>query len=479
MNRAIAIALLIALLGGGTLRAQQTDDKGTPAAAAQPATPAAAPAPAPAVSVEQAYKKEYALLEAQKRELTARVAQTRQQLDSNRAGLQKQIDALEGRALAAKSEAEALSDELARADELSVAAADNRELVNVTIEQARATLGGLGASELAEPAFAERSESDQLASVFTTATRTLGELNRLRQAQEPFYLADGTQVQGTVIRWGNIAAWGVSAQGSGALVPAGGGQLRLWNAPGQDAAATAQALAKNQLSSPLRIYLFESANAAVSEPAVKTLVSEMRKGGFIGYIILVLGALGLLLVGLRALFLKNAGAAITPIIEAVLRPLGEQRLDDAVAAAKRHKGSAARVVTAALRNLDRDREHLEDIVSESILHESGHLNRFGSFIMVIAAVAPLLGLLGTVTGMIQTFDVITEFGTSDPKLLSGGIAVALVTTEQGLIVAIPMLLLGNLMGGWAERIKDDMEQAALRVVNAYQEVKFTQTRRGV
>ena len=94
-------------------------------------------------------------------------------------------------------------------------------------------------------------------------------------------------------------------------------------------------------------------------------------------------------------------------------------------------------------------------------------DRFGALIIVIAAVSPLLGLLGTVTGMIATFDVITEFGTGDPKLLSGGISIALVTTELGLIVAIPMLLFGNLLSGWAERIKDDMEQAALRVINQF------------
>jgi len=124
-------------------------------------------------------------------------------------------------------------------------------------------------------------------------------------------------------------------------------------------------------------------------------------------------------------------------------------------------------MSAAIRNLDRDREHLEDIVSESILHESSHLNRFGAFILVIAAVSPLLGLLGTVTGMISTFDVITEFGTGDPKLLSGGISIALVTTELGLIVAIPLLLLGNLLSGWAEGIKDNMEKATLRIINQY------------
>jgi len=132
-------------------------------------------------------------------------------------------------------------------------------------------------------------------------------------------------------------------------------------------------------------------------------------------------------------------------------------------------GSAARVVKAAVRNLDRDRAHLEDIISEAILYESGHLNRFGAIILVIAGVAPLLGLLGTVTGMITTFDIITEFGTGDPKLLSGGISIALVTTELGLAVAIPMLLLGNILSGWAESIKDGMEKGALRVINNYSE----------
>jgi biopolymer transport protein ExbB len=202
------------------------------------------------------------------------------------------------------------------------------------------------------------------------------------------------------------------------------------------------------------------------------MASEAAKGGIIGFVILALGAVAMVLVVLRAVFLHRAGSSINRTMDAVAPHVRAHRVEEAIAAAKRFKGSAARVVTASLRNLDRDREHLEDIVSESILHESTHLNRFGSVITMIAAVAPLLGLLGTVTGMIQTFDVITEFGTSDPKLLSGGSATALVTTELGLIVAIPCLLLGNLLGGWAERIKDDMEKAALKVINLYQDVRM-------
>ncbi len=69
--------------------------------------------------------------------------------------------------------------------------------------------------------------------------------------------------------------------------------------------------------------------------------------------------------------------------------------------------------------------------------------------------------------MITTFDMITEFGTGDPKLLSEGIAIALVTTELGLIVAIPTLLLGSLLSVWARNIKRDMEHSALRIINVF------------
>ena len=217
----------------------------------------------------------------------------------------------------------------------------------------------------------------------------------------------------------------------------------------------------------MEVFLYESTQKAIEERAGKTLLSVINSGGTIAWIIVALGALAALLIILRIFFLRGASAS-TGKVDKVVGGLVEQgKLDEALKACKRLKGSTSNVVASALRNLDRDREHIEDIVSEQILHESAHLNRFGTFIIVIAAVAPLLGLLGTVTGMISTFDIITEFGTGDPKLLSSGISIALVTTEVGLAVAIPALIFGNLLSGWAESIKDDMEKAALHVMNRY------------
>ena len=184
--------------------------------------------------------------------------------------------------------------------------------------------------------------------------------------------------------------------------------------------------------------------------------------------IVALGLFALLMVILRSIFLQRASSSTDKVLAETKADLEQGKRDQALQTCQQYGGATGRVMAATIRNLDRDREHVEDIVSEAILHESAHLNRFGAIIMVIAAVSPLLGLLGTVTGMITTFDIITEFGTGDPKLLSGGISIALITTEIGLIVAIPALIFGNLLSGWAESIKDNMEKVALRVINLEQ-----------
>lgn len=455
-HRVLCAVLLLALPLAGHARQD-------PAPAPQPASPAAE-----AVSLEQAYKREYAFLTAQKRELQQRLGEARARFARERAGLDQELAALEGQLVTARAEADALADAVAAAQQAEAVNADNSELVAATLEQAAATLGGLGVDTLAAEDYAALDGRARLDTLFATAQQTLAALGTLRQQQGRFFLRDGSETEGTLLHWGKVASWGVSEAGAGVLVPAGGGRFRLWDAPAE---AAARQLAEGRFSDPMPVYLYENANAAVADPEQATLLGEVRKGGMIGWIIVVLGLAGLLLALLRAVFLKRASASIQDIMDGVAPHLRGGRAEDAIAAAKRHKGSAARVVTAALRNLDRDREHLEDIVSESILHESVHLNRFGALITVIAAVAPLLGLLGTVTGMIQTFDVITAFGTADPKLLSGGIAIALVTTELGLAVAIPMILLGAVLNGWAERIKDGMEGAALKVINLFQDVR--------
>jgi biopolymer transport protein ExbB len=111
------------------------------------------------------------------------------------------------------------------------------------------------------------------------------------------------------------------------------------------------------------------------------------------------------------------------------------------------------------------REEMENALQEAILNEVPRLERFLSTLGMLAAIAPLLGLLGTVTGMINTFHVITFYGTGDPKTMSGGISEALVTTMLGLSVAIPIMLSHTLLTRRIETVIGQMEEKAIAFVN--------------
>lgn len=449
----------------------------TPPAAA-PATPVAPVVAVEKIDLQAAYQKEFAFLTAQKQELESRVRQAKASADSQSATLAREVDGLRDRSVSLETQVDVLTTRVADAENLRSTNADTSALLEATMSQAESTLTALGVTmPTAPPIEGEATAVDDAAKLdqlLKAAQVQLADFARVRQSTETFFLSDGRQTEGQVLRVGRIAAFGSAPDAAGALAPAGGGALKLWPV---DTAATAKALIAGEKPSSLQLFLIDNPNAEAEVPMAKTWFNEAQKGGLIGYVILTLGAIALLLAALRALFLWQNSASIQRILDSAAEPVRRHDVEAAIVVTKRHKGSAARVVTAALRNVDRDRTHLEDIISESLLHESSRLNRFASVILMIAAVAPLLGLLGTVTGMIQTFDVITEFGTSDPKLLSGGIAVALVTTELGLIVAIPCLLLGSLLAGWGENIKDDMEKGALRIVNLYTDASLSKPAR--
>ena len=461
----LAAALALALTGA--VDAQDESPAADPAETAQQATaqtsqpPAQAPAPEPQPpSLEQAYQREFAFLQGQKRELEQRLAQMRDTVQAEKSRLQSDIRSLESEVVEMRSRADRTEDLVFESERAVQTARENTDLLASTFTQADFTLEDAWSADLGDQA----PGAEDVKGLFDAALAFLDKGHEVWREPGEFFLADGTRVDGDIIHVGNVAAYGLSQRGNGALAPAGDGELKIWNT---ETAEQAEALAAGQMPDPLPIFLYESLNAEVEKKTAKGLFETVSSGGVIGWIIFFLGLIGLVMVVLRVVFLQRAGASTDKILDAVSGHVKRGDRNAALEVLKPKKGSTARVVRATIRNLDREREHVEDIVSESILHENAHLNRFGALIIVIAAVSPLLGLLGTVTGMIATFDVITEFGTGDPKLLSGGISIALVTTELGLIVAIPMLLFGNLLSGWAERIKDDMEQAALRVINQF------------
>ncbi len=410
--------------------------------------------------LEAAYQKEFAFLKAQKRELEKRYEETKTQHSDKLAAAKAEIDRLQQQMLLRTSKSEMLSEQLLEAERSEQDVQDNSAVLDGVIMQAATSLEPYGAKVDTE----SKAYDAVIAGIFRDGVKTLDTLSSIRTESGSFFLTDGTKIDGQIVKIGNVASYGIGGNAAGALAPAGNGLLKLWDA---DAAATANAVAQGKHPETIGVFLYESLNNAVEQAKEKTVLSVIQSGGMIAWVIVVLGGVAALLIALRVLFLNRANARTRSVTDAVIAKVKSRDMASALEACQSEQGATARVLAATIRNIDRDREHLDDIIAESILHENGFLDRFGSVILVIAAVAPLLGLLGTVTGMISTFDVITEFGTGDPKLLSGGISEALVTTELGLIVAIPALLVGNLLSGWAERIKDHMEQAALRVSNVY------------
>ncbi|MFT7464303.1 MAG: biopolymer transport protein ExbB [Pseudohongiellaceae bacterium] len=129
------------------------------------------------------------------------------------------------------------------------------------------------------------------------------------------------------------------------------------------------------------------------------------------------------------------------------------------------KGPVGEMLAAGVEHLHEPRELIEEVMYERVLTTRLRLDRFLPFISICAASAPLLGLLGTVTGIINTFKLITVFGSGDVKTLSGGISEALITTEFGLIVAIPCLLMHAFLSRKARGAVSQMETAAVAFVN--------------
>ncbi len=183
------------------------------------------------------------------------------------------------------------------------------------------------------------------------------------------------------------------------------------------------------------------------------LKERIQQGGWIGFIILGLGLVGLLVAVQRFIYLTIVGRGVAK----------QQKLS-----AVNLKNPLGRILSVYSDTVQQDIETLTLKLDEAILREIPKIERGLITLAILAAIAPMLGLLGTVSGMIETFQSITLFGTGDPKLMSGGISQALVTTELGLAVAIPLLLIHSAISSKSNRLVQilDEESAALVARNA-------------
>lgn len=418
---------------------------------------------AEAQSLEQAYKREFAFLAAEKNSLASRLAELERNGAARIAQAEAEISSLQGQVLGASLQAERLSEVLMDAEREAEVAAEHADVIGGLLTQASTTLEK-GNISLPEAKTNDRSaQITQLRFAFEKSLPLLDEFGSVRKSKGAYFDATGKRVEGTIVQLGQVAAYGVHDSASGVLAPAGGDSLKIWTDGETD--GLAQSILTGDAPPVISLFLFESLEKGVEKRAEKTAMMVVESGGIIGWVIVGLGLFALLMIFGRAFLLTRASARTDHLVDELTPLLRAGKFEEASQRCKSAKSSAGRVMKTTLSYLHKDRDTLQDAISESILRETPQIDRFGSAILVVAAVAPLLGLLGTVTGMIATFDIITEFGTGNPKLLSGGISVALVTTELGLIVAIPALMCGNLLNGWGGRIKDDLETAALRISN--------------
>lgn len=201
------------------------------------------------------------------------------------------------------------------------------------------------------------------------------------------------------------------------------------------------------------------------ELANKTTLEEIQDGGFVMIPIFIMASLALLIAVLKwisLLFVRNPSRRkVNALLEAVRQ--GEKK--EALQIADTIAGPTGKMLASGAEHLGEPADLIEEVMYEDVLTTRLKVERFIPFVAICAASAPLLGLLGTVSGIINTFKMITVSGAGDVKSLSGGISEALITTKYGLIVAIPSLLLHAFLSRKARSVIANMERAAVAFVN--------------
>ena len=405
---------------------------------------------------------------------------TRELVETERTALQAEVKALRARAQAADAELSdlktlfdgLLQQEQALQAELEKESADIEALSGVLRATAKEA-DALIAENPITPEFLDRREGvrvildekrfpgfsdiQNLAELFFQEMHASG---RVVVRPGGFIGLDGVEKTGQILRAGRFLAAFRSGGDTGFLRPNVAGDRLLavaGDVPGK-AAEDIAAWMDGATSGPLPLDLSNGA-AFTRLSKERDLKDWLASGGLLVWPILAVGVLALALALERAVVLVRCRAHSGTRME---RLRGMAATNDWESgkefclANRQYPG--CRVVGEVLEYRGESREVLENALEEAVMREVPRLERFLPTIRVLAAVAPLLGLLGMVTGMINTFQVITIFGVGDPRMMSGGISEALITTQVGLAVAIPVMLIHHLLDRRVERIIADMEE---------------------
>ena len=295
------------------------------------------------------------------------------------------------------------------------------------------------------------------------AIERLGHMTTPRSLKGKALDAEGVQRLGTFVEAGPIS-WFVADDKSTAGLITENKDLRPQVIEDTSSATSILELAEGKSTSMLFDPTMGMARALNKGDG--SVLAHIKKGGFWIYPILIIALVATLAALFKWLQLLRIRAIRPSVLRKVIDEVSKGNLDEAKSRIGRRSHPAYKALRRAIEiGNDKLPEDVEEALYEEYLCAQPKLERGLSWIAIAAATAPLLGLLGTVTGMIHTFKLINVFGTGDAKSLSSGISEALVTTEFGLVVAIPALIMHALLSRKISGILSATEMASIAYVN--------------
>ena len=191
----------------------------------------------------------------------------------------------------------------------------------------------------------------------------------------------------------------------------------------------------------------------------------VMKGGYLMYPIMICSVLTLAILFERLFALRRSRIIPDKFIIEVSDLVRQQRMEDALTQCRLNNSSIARVLMAGISRHNKSRQQVKEAIEDVGRLEAANLERFLTILGTIAGIAPLLGLLGTVTGMIKAFSVISHAGIGNPQMLAGGISEALITTATGLTVAIPAFVFYKLLRSRVDKRILRMERVSIEILD--------------
>ena len=196
-------------------------------------------------------------------------------------------------------------------------------------------------------------------------------------------------------------------------------------------------------------------------------VDFLSKGGIVMLFIFLCSIGAIILVIERFIALRADKKQTNQLTKPLLEALGNAHIERAYSLTDSHPCALSAIASTALKHQGHSRESIQEAMTDEARQQDARLNRFIPMIGSIASISPLLGLLGTVTGMVSTFEVITLYGNQNPVLMADGISEALISTQSGLLVAFPLTLLKQRLDERIEILKQEMELGATVIDNYF------------